>query len=723
MLFNSFLVAVLLLDAALYAAIQPLLGKLLLPLFGGTPMVWNSTLMFFQMAFFLGAVYAHIKQKILSPRKQLLSHLTLLSLSLLMLPIAITLHEPSPSLPLLNLFLTLVCCAGLPIFIVACNSILLQTWCARSSLSLAKNPYSLFSVSHLGMMLGLCLYAAMESFVGLDRLTLSWSGVFIVFSVLMASTLWYLRKSLPDQKEAPLSQLTCARPSQQDRLWWVVYPMTTMALLLCFTQVISSDLASFPLLWIAPLVFYSLSFVVTFANQYFDWVKSDALSKVQLFFLICALLLLLFNEVAGSITTFVVHTGLFISSTLILHGRLAAKRPATAYLPIFYIHMGLGNLMGALLAAVLAPLLLSAPIEYNLVIIALCFLRAYWQRNDISSLKLWAFTLIPAIGVVTALNFMPTLAPKAQLIFIVSLVTMTAVYLSRHALQLSFLAAGLLLVPSADKDGESTLYKGRSFFGPSHVTQNGDFRYYANGNTLHGMQCVLGDQEKLPNSYYHAEGTFGHFMKVFQDMMPKSPLAIVGLGVGTAAAWGEENQKIDFIDIDTLVKKVAYQHFTYLKNSPAQINVLIGDGRAVLRQAKNESYGLIVMDAFSSDVIPTHLVTLEAVQNYVTKLLPNGALMIHATSRYYDLRPLLVALARRLGMTLLHGNDENVNGNRNHEMIYVSNWFVLTNNANLTKKLEKDELWNVIDINQENSEVLWTDNYANQAALLNIKTP
>ena len=227
------------------------------------------------------------------------------------------------------------------------------------------------------------------------------------------------------------------------------------------------------------------------------------------------------------------------------------------------MHIAIGNLLGALLISILAPLLLPTPIEYSLVLIALCILRSEWKNLNLFAVKPWGVALLTAAGGVTVMLLTDSHPPQTHLILLVALLSAALVYLNHHSLQLGVCTLGLLLTTMIDKSTDGVIYKERSFFGLSCVTQKDDFHYYTNGNTLHGMQCTLKDHERSPVSYYHEVGPFGQFMRIFQKKMPQSSIAAVGLGVGTMAAWGQENQKFDFIEIDSLVQKIAWRHFTY----------------------------------------------------------------------------------------------------------------------------------------------------------------
>jgi hypothetical protein len=718
-MFYCVIIIALLLDASLFAIIQPLLGKTLLPIFGGTPTVWNGTLLFFQGTFFLGAVYAYVKQKLFSPRKQLLSHLILLGLSFLFLPLTIILYGNATHTPALSLFMTLIVCAGLPIFLITCNSVLLQTWCAHSNLkTFSKDPYILFSVSHLGILLGFIAYAIIEPYFGLKDFKAGWSFLFIVFTIAMALVLWGFRKHLPNHSKANTSSYK--RVESSDKMWWFIYPLISMGLLMSYTHHITIDLSSFPLLWVAPMVLYSLSFVIAFARQYFNWINDRTLQALQLIFLVAIMALTFLDKSLGTKINFIIHSGFFTTSMLLIHGHLAALRPPKAHLPLFYITMSMGSLMGALLTTIAAPLLLKIPIEYNIFIIATCLVSVQFNWNMIRQSLPWIVCVLAIAAGIFTLHSTDIEYETPIIILLASGMALTLAYLNHFPPQMAVFLSALLVFTQWHKSDDSLVCMDRSFFGLSFVEQIGEHRYYTNGNTLHGAQSTNPDHAQTALAYFHPEGTFDEFIDIFnQNPMP---IAVVGLGVGTIAAFAKPHQKIDFFEIDPLVQKIAHTHFTYLSSSQGDISVRIGDGRALLKEVPQKSYGLIVMDAFSSDVVPSHLLTLEAVQDYCNALQDNGALILHATSRYYDFRPLMVGLAEALGMKIMVGNDYATNDKRGQDLLYTSEWFVLTHNTQLIQSLEqKTRFWRQINTQDEPKQVLWTDDYANQTVLLSIR--
>ena len=709
------IVLALLLDASLFAIVQPLLGKILLPIFGGTPTVWNGTLLFFQGAFFLGAVYAYIKQKLFSPRKQLLSHLVLLGLSFLFLPLTIVLYGNATHSPVFSLFVTLIACAGLPIFLIACNSVLLQTWCAISDLkAFNKDPYALFSISHLGIILGFIAYAILEPHFGLKAFKAGWSILFIAFTVALSLVLLGFRKHLPDRKNVITSSYKPA--SLSDKIWWFFYPLISMGLLISYTNYITIDLSSFPLLWVAPMVFYSLSFVITFARKYFHWISDRVVLALQLIFLVAIMGLTLFGKTVGTTINFIIHSGFFTTSMILIHGHLASLRPSSDHLPSFYITMGAGNLIGASLTAVIAPLFLKIPIEYNIFIIAACLVGVRVNCNITRQILPWVVSIVAITAGTLTLNSLNVASQTPIVVLLASGAALTLAYLRNFPPQMALFLCAILAFTQWQKLTDGLFCVDRSFFGPSHVMQSGDYRYYTNGNTLHGIQSTHPDYVRAPISYFHPEGPFAEFIHIF-NQTPR-PIAVMGLGVGTIAAFAKPHQKIDFLEIDPLVKKIAYKHFTYLSSSEGDISVLIGDGRALLQEAPKKSYGLIVMDAFSSDVVPAHLLTLEAVQAYSNALQDDGAIIIQTTSRYYDFRPLMVGLAEALNMKIMTGTDYEINSGREKDLLYISRWFVLTHNTKLVNSLKKTRFWHEVKVKEEASRVLWTDDYANQTVLL-----
>jgi spermidine synthase len=763
-------------SALLLFLVQPLIARMILPLLGGSPAVWNTCMVFFQAALLAGYLYAHCATTFLRPRHQVMLHAGLLLLPLLFLPIGVAQGwAPSGDAnPIPWLLGLLLASAGVPFVVVATSAPLLQKWFAATDHPGAKDPYFLYAASNLGSMVALLGYPTLlEPHMRLAEQSWLWSvgyGALAVLTVACAGVLWKSAVAGPGAVEKDADGDSAGpRPTWARRLHWIALAFVPSSLLLGVTSYLSTDIAAIPLLWVVPLGLYLLTFILAFAQLP---ARAHATAVKVMPVAVLAMLFLMISGIRLSSVGAVIalHLVAFFVVAWVCHGELARRRPAPRHLTEFYLLMSFGGVLGGLFNALLAPSLFKGVTEYALVLAASCLLlppaaaRSGWRRwvgsglpallaaagacwlmirmlGGFNPARVWQlldglFVRVVESGIDlgrvsrwTAVS--PTWLVRALLVLVGAAVV--AYVLARRSGRLSRLldfvfalavgiaAVGLILTWRTDywdlrrldathpnpiaawgkilafalplalcflmrgrpaRLGLSigavmlagtfyellysdVLYRERGFFGAMSV----EVRYEDNsvnlyhGTTLHGKQSREAARRREPLTYYHRTGPIGQVFSSYSVADAKRHVAVIGLGTGTLAAYGEAGQALTFYEIDPAIQKIAAnpRFFTYMTDATARgvkLDVVLGDARLKLHEAPDGRYGLIVIDAFSSDAIPVHLLTREAVQLYLDKLEPGGLIALHISNRYLDLEPVLFRIAEGLGLYgLIQGDD------------------------------------------------------------------
>lgn len=682
--------------AALLFLIEPMLAKLVLPSFGGSPMVWNTATLFFQVLLLAGYLYVHVSTRRLGARRQPWLHLGLLVLPLLALPVALPADTapPADGEPTLWLLRVLALAAGLPFALLATTGPLLQRWFSWTDHPRARDPYFLYAASNAGSVVGLLGYPfLLEPSVGLAEQTRWWSLAYLGFAVLVAAcgvvaAVSARRGTVPSPvppTTQPAAQTpagpsdTAVRPpnraaSWRTRLGWVAVAFVPSSLMLGVTTHVSTDIAAIPLFWTVPLAVYLATFVVAFGRTTRDPPRGTALLAVAL----CLLVLVVVTRAwRPAIWVSVgLDLSLLAAAGLAAHGRLAATRPAVEHLTGFYLLVSLGGALGGLLNGLVAPVLLDRPWEYP-VVVALVPLLALGNRPAVRA----------GSGALRRLVREP--------------LAMTSVVL-------------LVAFVAQEQVGSGALARDRTFFGSYRVTasSDGQRRLLTHGTTYHGWEELRGRWRGEPTSYYSEAGPVGDVVSAYRGTDLLDRVALVGMGVGTLAAYGEPGRRMDFFEIDPAVVDLAQEWFGFLRRSEAQVRVVIGDGRLSLAAEPDASYGLIVLDAFSSDAIPAHLLTTEAVSTYRDKLAPGGLLAVHVTNRHLSLEPVVAAQAEALGMSSVVRVDAAV-----QYPASASTWVVLAREDTDLDRLRDRPGWRPALANGARA---WTDDYSSLVQVLDL---
>jgi hypothetical protein len=652
------------LSAVLLFSIQPMFAKMVLPMLGGSPSVWAVALLFFQGALLAGYLYAHLLIRFFPGVLTGFVHLAFCLVAFIVLPISVpgAWSDPPPGDPYIWQLSLFAAAIGLPFAAVAANAPLLQAWFARAGHAQSADPYFLYAASNLGSLIALLGYPfVLEPVFGLKALSLMWAGGFGLLLVFLVVCFVTVRAghARDDRKKLGSEIAFAARPRLNGRLHWVWLAVVPSALLTAFTTHIATDVASAPLIWVVPLSLYLLTFVLVFRERVL--IPMPILLAVHLAAVVAALLQLAQTHHDKWPLTASLGVAAFFTSALVAHRTLYLARPAARYLTEFYLWMSCGGALGGLFAALVAPKIFSEVFEYPLLL-ALTFscrpgvLGVIGERNG-DRLRL-AFLL--SFGVLLTF-WVPWAAERAGVTFwgwgaapVLVLAAGAATvlcwrYPRRQLVLCCLMFLSVAVLPSGVHRGAAQ----RSYFGVYRVllVDDGQFNVLKHGTTLHGAQRVKDVRGRpangrVPITYYHsgspmttAVGIVGRGLAA-QDVDGR--FGVIGLGAGSLACHSAPNETWRFFEIDPLVVAIAKSpQFTYLANCQPDADIVLGDARLTFGREQDESFDLLIVDAFSSDAIPMHLLTVEALSLYASKLKPSGIGVLHISNRYLDLEAVL----------------------------------------------------------------------------------
>lgn len=734
--------------AALLFLLEPMIGKILLPAFGGAPAVWNVCMAFFQAVLLAAYAYAHWLTRLASVRVQLVIHLAIVALPWLVLPFA-----PSSGFaarggddPTCSLLAVLTLTAGLPFFVVAATSPLLGQWFAASGHRHAADPYYLYAASNAGSMLGLLVYPALvEPRLALPEQSTSWAWGYaglICLIIMCMVALWRRQVGSPTRERGKSSSLAHAsgynveRPanfgtsppagitrdavteklSWLSKLTWLALAFVPSSLLLGVTAYLSTDVSPVPLIWVVPLALYLLSFVLVF-SRFPAWVHR--MFAVALPLLVLAQIYHLYTGHASEHYSMrrlaTLHLATFFTAAMVCHGELARRRPAAALLTQFYFWMSLGGVLGGMFNALVAPLVFRSLLEYPLAMSAACLFSPLvlwrWPRE-----RRWLDLPIAAVvGLLCAVILFKNHDTESAGT-IAACLLLCCLTVGRPTCFALSVAALFLVVGFYYDVVDHVLFRERDFYGVLQVQTDADNEYYylSHGRIRHGQQRRSDDAavRDVPLIYYYPTGPIG---QLFEAPIPVlrggPPVAVVGLGVGSLAYYGRPGQEFVFYELDPAVERIARndQYFTYLRDSDADVRVVLGDARLSLHEAPDGHYGLMVIDAFSGDAIPVHLLTREAIQLYLEKLAPGGVLAFHISNQFLDLAPVLGNLARDSNLEGLDATELHISEDEKAAGKTVSHWVALARSKDDFGRLAADAGWQPLRLDRRLP--LWTDHY------------
>jgi hypothetical protein len=669
--------AAIFLSAALLFAVQPLFTKMVLPQLGGSPSVWSVAMVFFQGVLLLGYAYAHALTRFLPRRTAVIVHVGVLIVACFALPLAIATGwgkqpDHGEALWLMGLFAVSI---GLPFFALSANGPLLQAWFAQSGHPSAREPYFLYAVSNVGSLLALLAYPfVFEPLTTLGQQRSLWSIGFYVLIALVALCGFLGLQSRPaDAQPADVEADTdAAAPTWRDAATWMALAAVPAGLLIAVTAHLSTDVAAAPLLWVIPLALYLLTFVIVFQSRPIlphHWVVA-----VQPLF-IMGLVVLLTVEVIGYIfLTIAVNVVVFFVTALVCHGELARRRPAPCYLTSFYMWMSAGGVIGGIAAGLIAPRIFPWVAEYPLLIVLAILCRPGLALPATRAPRIGWLLVLGAAVAITLLNvgYQYGLDEKAFKAAIAGLLLVSILFWT-DPLKFAAIIAVAFMVARLHDPGVGKREFVRSFFGVYKIedSSDGTFRIFMHGTTEHGAQRIKDDQGQPitgrpePLTYYHPTSPLAQATAAVRERKGSAiRIAVVGLGTGTFACLTQPGDTLTFYEIDRLVVSIATDpnRFSYISRCAPDAKIILGDARLTLAEAADGQYDVIVMDAFSSDAIPIHLLTKEAMAIYLKKLAPGGLVLMHISNRHLELGSVVTNIAAANGgVSRLDDTDKDEN--------------------------------------------------------------
>ena len=730
------------LAATLLFVVQPMAGKTLLPIAGGTPAVWTTCLVFFQAMLLLGYFYADRVSRLRNGSLQLGLHLVVCGLALtagLLLSPSESLIPDDQDYPIAGLLAYLFMLIGPPFFVLSTTGPLLQRWFARTGHRSAHDPYFLYAASNAGSLLGLLGYPFLvEVIFPLNVQRTGWLIGFAVAIVMvgLCGVFSILGRTFAVELNTVVQPLTRLRFAR-----WVALAALPASLLMSTTTHLTTDIAPMPLLWVVPLGLYLLSYIVVFAH-WGKWSRIVLGRAVPMLLLIVAIMLLTHATEPISFVMAISLSALF-GSALLCHGELVHDRPHASQLTLFYLAMSLGGVLGGFFNAIVAPVIFSSfgMIEYPLVLVLLALVRPQ-IGGTLEPLRLRSWDALILLYGAFCLGLMwlvpwglPKLLPMLDQWFglelqansslrqtlasglMYGLPSVILFMLVRNPLRFSIGLAMLFFAGNlGGRDAERVLLTERNFFGTLHVKQSRDDKYIklAHGTTVHGKQRTDEDGPPTPLTYYHPDGPIGTIMgpEPAERKTRTDRVAVVGLGSGALAAYARPGEHWTFYEIDPSVVRIATNpnYFTYLREARGTVDIVLGDARRKLAEEPDGSFDMILLDAFSSDAIPVHLLTAEALELYDRKLKPDGVILFHLSNRYLALAPLVARLADAHDPPYQSwvNNDYAESGDEERSS---SEWVAVARNGDdFGGAVVKDPHWTKL---KPTPVPLWTDDYSN----------
>lgn len=647
-------------SAGLVFLVQPMVAKLVLPLLGGSPSVWNTSIAFFQAALLAGYGYAHLLQKVSSIRIQAVIHVAALLAAALVLPLRVSgvLGEPSSDHPSLWLLGVLTLSIGAPFAVLSATAPLVQAWHARTvHAETGAEPYVLYAASNLGSLLALLAYPVMiEPLSTVRGQTLGWSGGYVAFVLLMASLALVVSRTRAGSAPAPTLAEAGPRPTWRERLVWVALAAIPSSLMLGVTTHITTDVASAPFLWVIPLALYLATFIIAFSDK--PIISSRTTLFLQAAAVAACAAMLPFKNANFPLQLFV-HLAAFFLTALMCHQALVARRPNPAHLTEFYLFMSFGGVVGGSFNAFLAPVIFVNVWEYPLVLVLACL-----ARPGSGLVRPWRWAVFVG-GMLAAAAAAYVIVRWGQdgnagraIHLLLAATAVSAFVLQGRMIMFFGLIAILSISAEVVGDRVDIRQSWRSFFGVVQQSElpvrgmKGQVRMLSHGTTLHGAQAQHPDYDCRPLVYYAPETPIGQVFTRGYDGPKSLRIGAVGLGTGAVAAYTRPGDHLTFFEIDPMVIRIATdpKHFTFTTEcAGGKIDYVVGDARLTLNKQPNDTFDILLIDAFSSDAVPAHLLTVEAMQGYLAKLKPDGVVILHLSNRNLELRSPATAVAEAAG--------------------------------------------------------------------------
>ena len=669
-------------SAFLLFQIQPLIAKFILPWFGGGTAVWAVSMLFFQTSLVAGYAYSHILVRYLAVRQQAIVHLVLLCAALTQIPVtpAENLSPDAAADPTLQILVILGRTIGIPFFALSATAPLIQAWVSRTRA--VRNPYRLYALSNAASLIALLSYPFLvEPLMTRQSQIVLWSSVFVAFLAFCGWCAFYtgFRAKINEPAASTTSGAGNAGPGIGQWTLWLLLPATAVALLLGVTNQLTRDLVSVPFLWVLPLSVYLLSFIVCFDSE--RWYRRTLFVPAMAVSIAAILYVLSLGEGVPVPLAVVVYTVALFVLCMVCHGELNRLRPDPAHLTGFYLMIAVGGALGSALVAVVMPLVADRYLELQLGIAGAAVLTVslLW-RDAVASLR-------------------TALARPAQAGLLVGLAV-----------------TGILLVQSARDDEPDIVYQTRNFYGVLTVGRDNagteqESLWLRNGTSYHGVQLTSPRLRRIPGAYYSPRSGVALALN-YPGGGQGRRIGMIGLGVGSVASYLRNDDYLKIYEINPAVLDVAGSYFTFLEDSAADVEVVLGDARLSLEQEPPQRYDVFILDAFSSDAIPVHLLTREAFETYLEHLAPDGVIAVLISSWHFDFEPLLTRMADEFGLQSVLISV--------HSSAYEdwgSRWMIMTRNERF---MDQGRVrYALQEQSPERPDVrLWTDDYSSPFQLL-----
>jgi hypothetical protein len=727
-------------SALLLFAVQPMFARMVLPRLGGSPSVWSVAMVFFQTMLLAGYAYAHMLMRAVRPPIAVAVHVVLLITAGLMLPLSIAGGWGDPpgswtALWLIGVFATSI---GLPFFALAANNPLLQTWFVRTGHPEGKDPYFLYAASNIGGFLALLSYPfILEPTLSLRQHIVLWSGGYWLLFALIAGCGFLLLRSpsrfeMAERADAP----TSPAPTWRALGRWAFIAMVPSGLLVAVTAYISTDIAAAPLLWVIPLSLYLLTWVLVFQSR--PLLPHRWMLAAQPFAIAGIVVLLVYSESSlPLLLTLAGHLLAFFVIAMACHGELARQRPPAEHLTTFYLALSAGGMIGGLFAGLVAPFVFSWIAEYPILLVLAALCRPMpppyppphagegrvgaWAPRD---RVFWAVAVALSLALMVpglVFGWLPSEAAANAVIIAIIVVALSSLLLMRYPFKAAFAVAIAVAMIRLYPSDEARTQSVRSFFGVHKIydTPDGGYRVLMNGTTIHGAQRLTDDDGKPltgrpePLTYYHAKSPMAEVIRVVRGRKgAMMRVAVIGLGSGSLACYFEPGDEWRFFEIDPAIVDIARDHprFNFVRACAPDIPIVLGDARLTLAREPDHHYDLIIVDAYSSDAIPIHLATREAMAVYKSKLAPGGIVTLHVSNQYLALDDVAVGIAGANGMKTWIYDDTDEDEN-DEKYIYTSDVAISASNAEDVGELASSKHWKLTT--PDAAQRVWTDDYSN----------
>lgn len=689
-----------LVTASLLFVVQPMVARMVLPAFGGSPQVWTTAMLFFQAALLAGYGYTHVTTTRVPAARQPIVHLTVMALPLLLLPISLSVAPSGRggAAPSLELLAGLTLGVAAPFLLIATSGPLLQRWLSWTDHPLSADPYPLYAAGNVGSIGGLLLYPfVLEPRLSVAQQSRLWAlGYVVAYLALIACAVPAVRGRRRGARSGAPQRPELSPPLGGRRVVrWVWLAFLPSSAMLAVTTYLSTDVAAVPMLWVLPLAVYLATFVIAFSAS-----GPRARSVADRIAVPAAVAALAVTVTSSGLALALVAQLLFVMVTgLACHGRLAGERPPPVQLTRFYVVLAVGGALGGLANGIVAPLLFPVVIEHGLVAAALAWVVAREQRSPLPGLDHLSVpnrvsvtilaAAVPVGAVLVSFGWHPLPDRLALPVVLLLIVALMAPFARSGAVAAAVTL--LALVPGGVQLAQADLVE-RTFFGVHRVIETADARTLLHGTTVHGEQLL--ERPEVATAYYAADGPFGDLA----DIHAGEDVGVIGLGTGAIAAYGSVGQRIVFHEIDPSIVDIASDRFTFIEDSAADVDVVLGDGRLTLAD-RPVDYALLAVDAFSSDSIPVHLLTVEAMATYREAVGSAGSVALHLSNRYLDLLPVVAGSARALDVPMLVKQTD-----EDSELAFPALWVVLTDDAERLEQL-RDRGWSA----PERVGEPWTD--------------